>query len=78
MSLAFADEDQKILDDITEYYESHNIREMLKEYLKRLIIHQPADPLAFLQKQIKLDPVQVCARQESESSFSKEPLGSEE
>eukprot|EP01041_Mallomonas_annulata_P002798 gene2798-5508_t len=49
-------DDEKILNEITEYCKEYQIRDMFKEYLKRLMVAQPTDPIAFLQKQVKTDP----------------------
>mmetsp|Transcript_41161 Transcript_41161/g.42060 ORF Transcript_41161/g.42060 Transcript_41161/m.42060 type:complete len:303 (+) Transcript_41161:104-1012(+) len=57
MASSVADEeDMRIFDEISNYYRDAHIRELFKDYLKRLMVSQPQDPIAYLQKQIKTNP----------------------
>jgi len=49
-------EDEMIFEEVSDYYKEHHIREMFKDYLKKLMLHKPDDPIAFLMKQIKTEP----------------------
>lgn len=49
-------DDDTIFQEVSDYYRDEHIRDMFKEYLKRLMLHKPDDPIAFLQKQVKTDP----------------------
>jgi NAD(P)H-dependent flavin oxidoreductase YrpB (nitropropane dioxygenase family) len=44
--------DEEIIDKICNYAESKQVKPMLQEYLKRLIVEKPADPIKFLIKTI--------------------------
>ena len=47
---------QVIIDEICEYSEKYRVKEMLQEYMKRLVVEKPQDPIAFLIKTIKANP----------------------
>ncbi|RYH31111.1 hypothetical protein EON65_03425 [archaeon] len=49
-------ENQEVIDQICDYAETNQIKEMLQEYLKRIILSRPADPVSFLIKSILEDP----------------------
>ena len=49
-------EDEAIIDGICEYAEKNQIKALLQEYMKRIILEKPEDPLLFLQKTIKESP----------------------
>jgi hypothetical protein len=50
-------ENSQIIDNICDYAEKKKIKALLHEYLRRLILEKPADPLSFLIKTIQEDPV---------------------
>jgi hypothetical protein len=52
------DEDQ-IIGDICDYAEKKETRKMLEEYMRRLIVEQPKEPLKFLIKEISSNPYPV-------------------
>lgn len=49
-------ENQEIIESICSYAEQYKIKEILQEYLKRLVVEKPADPLNFLIKTIQENP----------------------
>jgi hypothetical protein len=49
-------EEAIIIDDICNYAESNHIKEMLQEYLRRIIVDKPKDPLNYLLATIKEKP----------------------
>lgn len=48
---------EEIIDTICDYCEQKNVKGILQEYMKRLILEQPDDPIAFLLKTIEEQPV---------------------
>ena len=46
----------EVIANICSYAERHSIKEMLQEYMKRVILHKPADVKAFLIETIERDP----------------------
>lgn len=51
-------EDEVIIDEICAYAEEKQIKEILQEYLKRIILEKPDNPLRFLINTIKKNPVE--------------------
>jgi hypothetical protein len=51
-----SEQQEAIIDGICDYVDKYEIKEMLKEYLKRVVLEKPADPLAFLIQTIKEKP----------------------
>jgi hypothetical protein len=49
-------ENVEIIDNICNYAEKKRIKDLLHEYLRRLIVEKPSDPLNFLIKTIQEDP----------------------
>lgn len=49
-------EEDIIIDEICDYAEKNNIKELLQEYLKRIIVDKPNDPLRYLLTTIKENP----------------------
>jgi len=49
-------DDAAIIDEICDYATKHEIKEMLEEYMRRLIVEQPKEPLKFLVKEISENP----------------------
>lgn len=45
-----------IINDICNYCEDKHIKELLQEYMKRLILNKPQDPVNFLIKSINENP----------------------
>ena len=65
--------DQEIIDGICEYVEKHDIKGLLQEYLKRLVIEKPENPLEFLVKTIGENPYKppvIAASNESSTKRS--------
>ena len=58
---------EAIIDGICDYVERYEIKEMLKEYLKRVVLEKPADPLAFLIQTIKEKPYVAAIEQEMDA-----------
>lgn len=56
--------DEAIINSICSYAETKQIKPMLQEYLKRIIIEKPVDPLKFLLKTIEDDPYTVQPKKE--------------
>ena len=50
-------DNQEIIDDICKYAEEYQIKAILQEYLKRVILAKPNDPVQFLIKTIEENPV---------------------
>ena len=46
----------KVINDICEYSEEYQIKQMLQEYLKRIIVEKPANPVEFLIETIRSKP----------------------
>jgi hypothetical protein len=53
------EQNKDIIEGICEYAESKQIKELLSEYLRRLVIKQPEDPIMFLLDSISTDPFVV-------------------
>jgi hypothetical protein len=49
-------DDEEIIDKICEYAQEKEIKEILLEYMKRVILAKPDDPLKFLMQQIINNP----------------------
>lgn len=47
---------QQIIDEICNYCEEHQIKELLGEYLRRVVINKPKDPVNFLIRSIQEQP----------------------
>jgi hypothetical protein len=50
---------QVIIDNICDYCEQNRIKELLQEYMKRLVLEKPQDPIAFLIKTIDENPFEI-------------------
>lgn len=46
----------EIIDEICDYAEKYEIRQMMQEYMRRLILEQPKEPLKWLIKEITDNP----------------------
>eukprot|EP01031_Cornospumella_fuschlensis_P032478 gene32478-39267_t len=57
-------ENQEVIDQICDYAEANQIKEMLQEYLKRIILTRPGDPVSFLIKSILEDPYVIPETQD--------------
>ena len=57
-------EDDAIIGEICDYAEKYQVKEMLQEYLKRIILEKPDNPLEFLLKSIQKDPFVPQAQQQ--------------
>lgn len=49
-------ENKEIIDGICSYAEQARIKEILAEYLRRLVVEKPADPLNFLLRSVREHP----------------------
>lgn len=49
-------EQNAIIDGICDYVEKYEIKELLKEYLRRVVVEKPEDPLQYLIQSIIEDP----------------------
>ena len=47
---------QEIIDEICDYCEKHQIKELLGEYMKRIVLAKPKEPIKFLLKSIQENP----------------------
>lgn len=57
-------DDEEIIDKICDYAREYQIKELLQEYLKRVIVDKPADPVAYLIQSIQENPVTLGAAAE--------------
>lgn len=57
-------ENEEIIDGICNYAEKHHIKSLLQEYLRRIILAKPADPVNFLIKSITENPHGVVEEEE--------------
>lgn len=60
-------DDDEIIDKICNYAQEYHIKELLQEYLKRIIIEKPKDPIAFLINEIITNPVETSTIPETEN-----------
>ena len=49
-------QEDKIIEEICGYAEKYKIREMMQDYMKRLVLEQPKEPLKWLIKEITDKP----------------------
>ena len=61
------EQDQEIIGEICDYAEQHNIKAMLQEYLKRIIVAKPDQPIHFLKETIKQNPFVPPTKEGSKS-----------
>ncbi len=54
-------ENQETIDHICTYAEQHKIKAILQEYLRRLVVDKPADPLSYLIKTVQENPFEPPA-----------------
>eukprot|EP00599_Poterioochromonas_sp_BG-1_P016318 CAMPEP_0173160446 /NCGR_PEP_ID=MMETSP1105-20130129/17842_1 /TAXON_ID=2985 /ORGANISM="Ochromonas sp., Strain BG-1" /LENGTH=68 /DNA_ID=CAMNT_0014079337 /DNA_START=32 /DNA_END=238 /DNA_ORIENTATION=+ len=47
---------QEIINEICDYCEEQQVKALLGEYLKRIVLAKPKDPIKFLMKSIQEDP----------------------
>ena len=50
---------QKVIDDICTYCEEKKIKDVMKEYMKRIVLEKPDDPVKFLIKSIQENPFPI-------------------
>lgn len=55
-------EEAQIIDEICTYAERHQIKEMLEDYMRRLITTQPKEPLKFLVQEITERPFVISGK----------------
>ena len=56
-----AETNAEIIGEICEYSLKYEIKEMLGEYLKRLVMNKPDEPLKFLLRQIQENPFPIAS-----------------
>ena len=65
-----------IIEEICDYVDKYEIKEMLKEYLKRVVLEKPNDPLQFLVETIRDKPyisaAETAEREEEEQAMAEE------
>lgn len=49
-------DDENIINDICDYAKLHRVKDVLQEYLRRVIVEQPEDPITFLIQTIRDSP----------------------
>ena len=49
-------------DEICDYATQNQVRDMLQEYMRRLIVEQPKEPLKFLIKEITENPFVITPK----------------
>ena len=63
---------ETIINEICDYVDRYEIKEMLKEYLKRVVLEKPKDPLQFLIETIRDKPyssaAEIAEREEGEQA----------
>ena len=47
---------EEVIENICSYAERHAIKELLQEYMKRVVLHRPTDVKAFLIETIEREP----------------------
>lgn len=67
---------ETIINEICEYVDRYEIKEMLKEYLKRVVLEKPNDPLQFLIETIRDKPyisaAEIAEREEEQAAAEEE------
>ena len=67
---------ETIIEEICDYVDRYEIKEMLKEYLKRVVLEKPNDPLQFLIETIRDKPyisaAEIAEREEEEQAAAEE------
>lgn len=49
-------EDEAIINEICDYAQEYQVKDVLQEYLKRIIMNKPDDPIKFLMQTIRENP----------------------
>jgi hypothetical protein len=52
-------DDEEIIDKICDYATKYQVKELLQEYLKRIVVDKPADPVAYLIQSIQENPFTI-------------------
>lgn len=52
-------DDEEIIEKICDYAREYQVKELLQEYLKRVIVDKPDDPVAYLIQSIQENPAVV-------------------
>jgi len=68
-------DEEAIIGDICGYAEKYETRMMLEEYMRRLIVEQPKEPLKFLIKEITNNPFPVPVQDAVASGEEKASAG---
>jgi hypothetical protein len=62
MSKVVNPDNEVIIDEICDYATQNQVRDMLQEYMRRLIVEQPKEPLKFLIKEITENPFVITPK----------------
>eukprot|EP00981_Chlorochromonas_danica_P000872 scaffold211_cov168-Ochromonas_danica.AAC.13 len=52
-------ENEEIINGICDYAQQHHIKALLQEYLRRVVLNKPSDPVQFLLKTISENPFEM-------------------
>jgi hypothetical protein len=63
-------DEEAIISEICDYATKFEIKELLEDYMRRLIVEQPKDPLKFLVKEITENPYKRSDEKEAASEES--------
>lgn len=69
-------DNEVIIHEICDYATNNQVRDMLQEYMRRLIVEQPKEPLKYLIKEITENPFVVTPK-EGETETEKEAVSEE-
>lgn len=61
-------DEEAIIGEICDYAEKYEIKEMLQEYMRRLILEQPKEPLKFLVTEITERPYKLSSSTAAEDA----------
>lgn len=60
-------DDDEIINKICDYAEQYQVKDMLQEYLKRVILAKPRNPVEFLIKTIQENPYTLPENNDDEN-----------
>ena len=66
-------QDEEIMNNIVNYAEKYDVKGMLKEYMRRLVLKQPDNPLEFLMKSITDEPYKIPGLETTTETFAPAP-----
>ena len=59
---------EEVAQKIVDYVEEYEIKQLLQEYMKRVIMERPKDPLKFLTRSITENPYRIAKLSPNEES----------